>query len=887
MKKNDNKGFLLTELLVTATIVSTVLIFLYVQFYNIKKGYEKSFNYNGVNELYSLGNIRKFLTDTGQIDVLVDMVHGPEKLFNPVPYTDIINDHLYGTNETYFNSLITTAKISKLYFMDEDITSVKNYIDHITGTEAASNVANLKKFLGYIDYDKNGSNYRLVAEFNDGSFSTLLVSSSSEINIPALVELPETNGNFSECSVEVGTVYNFDYTGGEETFVPTCTGLYKVEVWGAQGGTSLCNASTCSVTPGYGGYSSGSINLTTGEKLYINVGGQGGSGTLTDCAEGGYNGGGKGTNDGGSCGNANDDEASGGGGGATNVAFKTGLLSELENDKDKVIIVAGGGGGSSWTYAAGSGGGYIGGITSTTNQTAATQTTGYAFGQGQDASGIADSDGVAGAGGGWYGGFSNNTSGQSSGTGGSGYIGNTNLTDKYMTCYNCTTDDNVQTKTISTTCHSSTPTEDCSKEGNGYARITYIGTLPEGYTQLEYIESTGTQYIDTGYIPKINTKLELDLSFNGDFKNSFTYGGNIAFLGVIDNNGKSAFTINYGGEATSYNRIHPWFNKQYLVDGTNVEPMYITDAIRTNRNTLTIENGKVTYGTVSRTITPKSSDNVNTMYLFGHNVVSHGNNADNPVHGAFTAYNMKVYEMKIYENNNLVGYYVPVRNSSNQIGLYDIVNGQFYGNSGTGKFLEPGQYILPEGYTQLEYIESTGTQWIDTGVVPKSTTKVEFDVQYSANESANYHNGWGSSGDQEAFLWGYGKSGKFYASVSSDWTSSHLENYALDLNRHKYELQSGSQKFDGVEFGTTTIGDTASSGQTMYLFAGHVEWSNQPDYYTKEKVFSCKIYDGNTLIRDFVPVRNSSNQIGLYDVVSGQFYGNGGSGTFTAGPTVE
>ena len=39
----------------------------------------------------------------------------------------------------------------------------------------------------------------------------------------------------------------------------------------------------------------------------------------------------------------------------------------------------------------------------------------------------------------------------------------------------------------------------------------------EGYKEVEYIESTGTQYIDTGYIPKTNTKLELTLSFNGEF----------------------------------------------------------------------------------------------------------------------------------------------------------------------------------------------------------------------------------------------------------------------------------------------------------------------------------------------------------------------------------
>ncbi len=680
MKKIDNKGFLLTELLVTATIVSTVLIFLYVQFYSVKKGYEKSFEYNGVNELYALGNVREFLSDTGQIDSLVDMVRGPEKLFNPVPYTDIISNHLYGTNENYFNALITNSKIVKLYFMDEDITSVINYINRINDTEAAGSVATLKKFLGYIDYDRNGSSYRLVAEFTNGSFATLLVRNTSSIELPQpeLIELPPI-GDTNEEPETFDRNIEFNYSGDTEEYVIQKSGTYKIEVWGAQGGTSICNNSTCSVTPGYGGYSVGTINLARGTSIYVNVGGKGANGNLSDCAAGGYNGGGKGTNDGGSCGNANDDEAAGGGGGATHIALKTGVLSSLENDKDKVIIVAGGGGGASWTYTAGSGGGYLGGVNSTTSQTAVTQTTGNAFGQGQDASGYADSDGVGGGGGGWYGGYANNVRNQSAGSGGSGYINNSNLIDKHMTCYDCTADNNISTKTISNTCHNSEPTEDCSKEGNGFVRITYIETASN-------------------------------------------------------------------------------------------EP-----------------------------------------------------------------------------------------NTSNE-------------------------YNIPSEYTMLSYIESTGTQYIDTGIYPKSTTKVEVDFALTSTTTSG-GNGWGSSSYQESFLWGsFGN--KFSTYLSSTWEYQ-TTNIALDTNKHKFELQSGSQKFDGVEFGTSTIGNTATSNQTMYLFAGKVEWQNSPEYFIKERIYEVKIYEENTLMRHFVPVINSSNQVGLYDLITETFYTNKGSGSFTAGPVVE
>ena len=69
----------------------------------------------------------------------------------------------------------------------------------------------------------------------------------------------------------------------------------------------------------------------------------------------------------------------------------------------------------------------------------------------------------------------------SSGGGGSGYIGSSNLISgggitKHMTCYSCTTSTANATRTNSNTNVSATATADYSKIGNGYARITYLGT---------------------------------------------------------------------------------------------------------------------------------------------------------------------------------------------------------------------------------------------------------------------------------------------------------------------------------------------------------------------------------------------------------------------------
>ena len=254
------------------------------------------------------------------------------------------------------------------------------------------------------------------------------------------------------------TTYTFDYTGSEQIFTANAAGNYKLETWGAQGN---------STTGAYGAYSTGTISLNKGDKLYINVGG------TTTTTVGGYNGGGTGNH---------------GGGGATHIATTSGLLSTLSSKKDKILIVSGGGGGAGQAGAGGSAGGIQGvrgetgactnkgGYGGTQTAGGSVASTGWAqvgsFGRGGNA--IQNQTGGAG-GSGYYGGGSG-TSGNcyGGGGGGSSYIGNSLLSDKVMYCYNCTASNDTNTKTISTTCNETTPTANCAKKGNGYAKITLV-----------------------------------------------------------------------------------------------------------------------------------------------------------------------------------------------------------------------------------------------------------------------------------------------------------------------------------------------------------------------------------------------------------------------------
>ena len=141
------------------------------------------------------------------------------------------------------------------------------------------------------------------------------------------------------CPVPVGTVLTYSYTGTyQEVTLPA--GKYKLQCWGAQGGSNAA-ASSYSITAkagGKGGYSEGVITLSSPTTVRVYVGGAGSS------SAGGFNGGGNTT--GSSTYNASNEQGvsrMGGGGGATDIRLSDGaLLSRM--------IVAGGGSGGAYCY---------------------------------------------------------------------------------------------------------------------------------------------------------------------------------------------------------------------------------------------------------------------------------------------------------------------------------------------------------------------------------------------------------------------------------------------------------------------------------------------------------------------------------------------------------
>ena len=187
---------------------------------------------------------------------------------------------------------------------------------------------------------------------------------------------------------------------------------------------------------------------------------------------------------------------------------------------------------------------------------------------------------------------------------------------------------------------------------------------------------------------------------------------------------------------------------------------------------------------------------------------------------------------------------------------------------------------LPSEYQQVEYIESTGTQYINTGYSPKSTTRFVKDVQYLSTDHEQEQGSTNSSYGR-CFL-GIANS-KFSFGMGSLAFPSEID---ADLLRHKQfaYLDSGTYGIDDTVLSTTF--SFGSSTSNIYLFARNL--SNVAYLHATERLFSATIQEGTTMIRNFIPCyRKSDGVIGMYDTVNGVFYTNSGSGTFVKGENIK
>ena len=190
-----------------------------------------------------------------------------------------------------------------------------------------------------------------------------------------------------------------------------------------------------------------------------------------------------------------------------------------------------------------------------------------------------------------------------------------------------------------------------------------------------------------------------------------------------------------------------------------------------------------------------------------------------------------------------------------------------------------GGSILPPAYQQVEYIEGTGTQYIDTGFV--DTGHSDYEMEFELTTLARNY---------QMYIGGYRYAPAFPKAFANSETFSTMRiQSSSDIS---FTVSPGILYDLKVEGTTATLNNTSqaiSRGRgvdpnlTVYIFS----CSGEPNLISAMKLYGLKMYNNSVLIREFIPCyRKSDNEIGLYDKVNDVFYTNDGNGTFIKGPDV-
>lgn len=196
------------------------------------------------------------------------------------------------------------------------------------------------------------------------------------------------------------------------------------------------------------------------------------------------------------------------------------------------------------------------------------------------------------------------------------------------------------------------------------------GVSEAALVHVQYIRSTKAQCLQTDYVPNEKTKLVFDLEMEGD---AYQGGGSTILFNVPETTYR--FSANFGGgsaEASTLLYCWPW--KYYeLYKYMTVESLQLSESIIRDRNTFRFGQGRCEWGSEGRDIhaNPTAAEHV-----FAQRLVILGMDVDTP----FTSRDVKLYGLKIFEDDAVVRDYVPVV-CDGVAGLYDNMGKTFFGST--------------------------------------------------------------------------------------------------------------------------------------------------------------------------------------------------------------
>ena len=188
--------------------------------------------------------------------------------------------------------------------------------------------------------------------------------------------------------------------------------------------------------------------------------------------------------------------------------------------------------------------------------------------------------------------------------------------------------------------------------------------------------------------------------------------------------------------------------------------------------------------------------------------------------------------------------------------------------------LKNNSLLRISSFTQLSYIESTGTQYIQLPFKASLDLDFEIEAQYKElnnNVFGSYING-NSAGSYGIIYY----NNQIYINVGG--TKGAISS---DFSKHLYKVSSQQMYIDNISKGS--FSSLTPAAENMILFG--TTGDNGP-HLSKIRIYSVIFKRNNTKILELLPVKDNNNVVCMYDSVSERFFYNQGTGNFIAGPDV-
>lgn len=413
--------------------------------------------------------------------------------------------------------------------------------------------------------------------------------------------------------------------------------------------------------------------------------------------------------------------------------------------------------------------------------------------------------------------------------------------------------------------------------------------LPDTYQEVEYLQSSGTQYINTGilsskdnrYVGKFNV-VEEGTGTTGLFgaRYSATSSANILAIYKGRGVGNRCYYPYYGSVAREPHEQYT-FNTDFTVD-FNKNKCYIDSNLIEEFPTASTEFNN------QRNIYLLNANNNNSLFYVNSGTV-------------------RCYYFNIYNNDTLVRCFVPCyRIADNVAGMYDTVNGAFYTNQGTGTFtvgnIIPTKFIvrkslprlLPQGYTLVDGLITDGVAYVDTGIVPDTTSKWDFYGTFKVAQNGDQVilGCREDSGNTRFFPFATAATGGVMKSNYAYSAYAYGNNLTVGAKYHIYtHLEDGwqsSQVEGSASPDTRALTMTAGTVLTKSLHLFRNNYSSPNECKNGTTCWYIKAVKDGVAVGVFVSCkRDSDGAYGLYDFVTNTFKGNANtSGTLSGGQDI-